>query len=321
MRVEDYLTYLLVEPSGSSCVKIGETLDISHDKVTRFLLSGNFSGKDLYEKALVNLNAYGGTLSIDDTVLDKPYTDINANDLIGFYWSGKHHKPVKGINLITLFYTDENGISLPVNFRIYKKSEEKTKNKYFREMVSEVLDWGLKPSLATGDSWYASVENLKFLRKQELSFLFGLESDRIISVKKGVYHQVREVEIPDHGLYTHLKQFDFVKIFQTVDKKGSVRYYVYYHPERTLGMVRSDFEKGHKEHWKIEVFHRICKQVCNLEKFFVRKESSVRAHIFCSLRAFIKLTAWNKDKIVDSFYSLQRELFLNIKKQFIYNFS
>jgi hypothetical protein len=321
MKIEEYITYLLSEPKGSSCVKIGEVLDISHDQVNRFLLSSNFQGRDLYDKASIHLNLFGGTLSIDDTVLDKPYTDLNSNDLVRYFYSGKHHKTVKGINLITLYYTDSNGLSLPVNFRLYLKEEGKTKNHYFRDMVSEVLNWGLQPSLATGDSWYASIENLKFLRKQGLSFLFGLESDRIISPEKGVYLTVSQAEIPENGLYTHLKQFDFVKIFRTADKEGSVRYYIYYHPERTLGIMKTDFAKAHSEHWKIEVFHRICKQVCNLEKFFVRKQQSVRSHIFCALRAFIRLSAWVKDNLVNSFYSVHKQIFIRAQRQFIYDFS
>jgi hypothetical protein len=329
MKVEEYITYLLSEPKSSSCVKIGEVLDISHDKVTRFLLNGNFTGKDLFEKASEHLTLFGGTLSIDDTVLDKPYTDINSNNLISFFYSGKHHKPVKGINLITLYYTDTKGMSLPVNFRIYLKEDGKTKNEYFRDMVSEVLKLGLKPELTTGDSWYASIENLKFLRKQGLSFLFGIGKDRIISSQKGVYQQVYQTEIPENGLYTHLKQFDYVKIFQmvtehsrsTVDKDLDVRYYVYYHPQRTLGIIKSDFEKAHKEHWKIEIFHRICKQVCNLENFFVRKERSVKTHIFCALRAFIRLSAFVKDNIFTSHYSIQRYIFIKAQKQFILKYA
>jgi hypothetical protein len=42
---------------------------------------------------------------------------------------------VKGINLITLYYTDVHGHHLPVNFRVYGKSEGKTKNDYFLDMV------------------------------------------------------------------------------------------------------------------------------------------------------------------------------------------
>lgn len=321
MKVEEYITYLLSEPKSSSCVKIGEVLEISHDKVNRFLLNSQFTGKDLFEKASVHLTLLGGTVSIDDTVLDKPYTDINSNNLISFFYSGKHHKTVKGINLITLYYTDNNGVSLPVNFRLYLKEDGKTKNEYFREMVSEVLKWGLKPTLATGDSWYASIENLKFLRKQELSFLFGIGKDRIISSEKGIYQQVNQVEIPDNGLYTHLKQFDYVKIFQTVDKDSDVRYYVYYNPERTLGIIKADFEKAHAQHWKIEIFHRICKQVCNLENFFVRKESSVRTHIFCALRAFIRISAFINDNIFKSHYSVQRHLFIQAQRRFIHQYT
>ena len=48
----------------------------------------------------------GGTLSIDDSVIDKPYRDPSKTDLIGDFWSGKHKRVVKGINLITLYHTD-----------------------------------------------------------------------------------------------------------------------------------------------------------------------------------------------------------------------
>lgn len=321
MKAEKYITYLLSEAENSSCIKGGKVLTISHDKINRFLLSGNFTGKDLFDKSIVHLDLVGGTLSVDDSVLDKPYSDISKNDLVGYFYSGKHHKAVKGVNLITLLYTDSKDISLPVNFRIYDKKECKTKNEYFRDMVNEVLKWGLKPNIVTGDAWYSSIANFKFLRKNELSFLFGIEKDRIISSKKGFYESVSQVEIPNDGLYTHLKEFDFVKIFKTVDKENNVRYYVYYTMENILGIIRKDFEKSHYEHWKIETFHRISKQSCNMEDFFVRNESSVRTHIFCSLRAFIRLSAWVKDHLFETFYSVHRQIFLNAQRDFIRDFA
>jgi len=69
----------------------------------------------------------GGTLSVDDSVIDKPYRDPKKTDLVSYFWSGKHKKSVKGINLISLYYTDILGNSYPVNFRIYDKKEEKKK--------------------------------------------------------------------------------------------------------------------------------------------------------------------------------------------------
>lgn len=322
MTVEQYMSYLLSSPSGSSCVQAAEVLEVSHDEVNRFLLQGNYTGKDLYEKAIVHLVAAGGTLSGDDSVLDKPYSGLQTG-LITYLYSGKHHRTVKGIGLITLLYTDLKGVSLPVNFRVYDKQAGKTKNDYFQEMIKEVLLWGLRPAIVTADSWYASTANFKFLKNQELSFLFAIEKNRIISSEPGQYQQVCTASIAQEGLYTHLKDFDFVKVFQTVDKDNDVRYYVYFHPDehKRRSFTRAQFEKAHREHWQIEVFHRTCKQVCNIEHFFVRTSSSIKTHLFAALRAFIRLTAMVKDQFLDSFYALHRQLFLQAQREFILNFA
>lgn len=81
----------------------------------------------------------GGTLSVDDTVLDKPYysNPLKAK-LIDYFWFGKPKRAVKGLNLITLYYTDINQVCVPVNYRIVYKYSGKTKNDYFRDMLAEV---------------------------------------------------------------------------------------------------------------------------------------------------------------------------------------
>jgi hypothetical protein len=111
-----------------------------------------------------------------------------------------HNLLRQGLNLITLSYTDLAGHSYPVNFRIYDKREGKTKNDYFREMVLEVQQWGLKPAWVTGDSWYSSLENLKFLRNEKVSFLFAIADNRKVSLERGKFVQVKHLEIPESGL-------------------------------------------------------------------------------------------------------------------------
>ena len=59
---------------------------------------------------------------------------------------------VKGLSLVTLYYTDPQGRSLPVNYRVYDKADHKTKNDYFQDMLADVLPWGLRPAFTTGDS-------------------------------------------------------------------------------------------------------------------------------------------------------------------------
>lgn len=95
-------------------------MSISHDSVNRFLRREAYTGQDLFNEAKLILNLKGGALSLDDSVLDKPYSQTMA--LVGYFRSGKHHRTVKGINLITLYYTDSHGRHQPVNFRVYDKA-------------------------------------------------------------------------------------------------------------------------------------------------------------------------------------------------------
>lgn len=149
--------YLLAEPKYIGCTRLAEILeDLSHDSVNRFLLRERYEPKDLFDEVKPYVQLVGGTLSCDDTVVDKPYSDPKLTKLVGYFWSGKHHRIVKGLPLISLYYTEPNGKSVPVNYRIYDREEGKTKNDYFREMITEVLAWGLTPLMVTEDAWYSS---------------------------------------------------------------------------------------------------------------------------------------------------------------------
>src|SRR5437588_470567 len=130
--------------------------------------------------------------------------------ILGYFWGGKHGRAVKGVCLVTRLYTDGQGVCLPVNFRLVDKAEGKTKNELFREMVSEVLGWGLRPTVVSADGWYSRLENLKFLRKEGLSFLIGLEKNRIVSEREHEYVPVEGLELAASGKVVHLRRFGFV---------------------------------------------------------------------------------------------------------------
>ena len=95
-----------MSPESSTCTRLAEVTDISHDSVNRFLQRENYQPKDMFDEAAQSLCLVGGTLSVDDTVLDKPYS--NSVALVGHFKSGKHHRLVKGINLVTLYHTDDS---------------------------------------------------------------------------------------------------------------------------------------------------------------------------------------------------------------------
>lgn len=130
-------------------------------------------------------------LSVDDSVLDKPYSDPSVAAFIDWFWSGKHKRTVKGINLVSLFYTDIHGLSVPVN----------------------------------------------------------------------------------------------------------------------LDLIDS--------HWGIERFHRAIKQVCNIEHFQVRTENPIRNHIFCAIKAFVRLEFMRLNKQISHWYEVMRDLYVKVIRDYI----
>lgn len=318
--LEHYTLFLLSEPKHGGCCRLAEILEnVSHDSVNRFLLRERYEPKDLFDTVKEMLNLVGGILSVDDTVVEKLYSDPKKAELIGYFWSGKHHKAIKGINLITLYYRDVYGHSVPINYRIYDKKEGKTKNDYFQEMLTEVMNWGVKPRIVTGDSWYSGVENLKFLRNQKLGFLFGIEKNRKVSNEPRKYCQVSSLPIPNEGLRTHLREFGFIRLFRKDFKKEDSRHYIFYLPdEEALNQItRNEFITIHDTHWGIESFHRAIKQLCGICRFRVRDSQAIKTHIFCSLQAFVRLEKMRSENIISNWYEVQRNLFTLVVRDYI----
>ena len=63
--------------------------------MNRFLLRERYEPRDFFEE--IKVQFIGGTLSVDDTILDKPYSDPTKAELVCYFWSGKHHRVVEGI--------------------------------------------------------------------------------------------------------------------------------------------------------------------------------------------------------------------------------
>lgn len=294
--LELYTGMLISEPASPTCTTLADTIGISHDNVNRFLEREQFEPKDLYNEAMHQLDKDGGIISVDDTVIDKPYS--HHMDLVDYFWSGKHHKAVKGLNLNTLYYTDSQGHSLPINYRLYDHSDNKTKNDYFLDMLSEIMDWGLLPSYVTGDSWYSSIHNLKTIRNHGLGFMFAIKSNRIVSASKGTWTQVQNLTNSQLDRQVWLKDFGFVNVFRT-HLKDEVRHYILFKPKQpeqpedtnSVASIRhAKFVYLHNAHWQIEQYHRALKQLCSIQKYQVRRKRLILNHVFASIMGFVHLS-------------------------------
>lgn len=102
--------------------------------------------------------------------------------------------------------------------------------------------------------------------------------------------QVQKLEVPDEGLLVWLRDFGQVKLFRT-RLKDPLRHYVTFLPKADdyADFKQADFQTLHDQHWEIEQYHRLSKQVCNIERFQVRGKVQILNHIFASLCGFVYL--------------------------------
>jgi Transposase DDE domain len=343
-NIQIYTNFLIACPYRAECTKLANVvLGVSHDSVNRFLNNNCFEPKQIFKeaKSIVGFNPIGGYLSVDDTILDKPYSLYENCQLLGSYYSGKHKRPVKGICLVTLFYTDLSGRTSPVNFRIFVKSE-KSKNQHYRDMVKEVIEWGIRPKFMTADCFYATKENLCKWRGQGYCLCVNVASNNIIEYgqfsEEGKFldegesnnkqynklHaqqcKVKDLNYPKDGLIVHYPGAGLVKIFRMTPRLGKSYLYSLVKLESIEEMekfTKADFKKLNAKHWNIELYHRTLKSFCAIEKFMVRSVKAITNHIFCSLRGFVILTYNRLKKVLKSVGDLRMRLYNRVCESFI----
>ena len=284
----DYINFLIAASTVYSCTEAARCYSSlvnapSHDCFTRLLQNQSSDTESLWNEVRKFVTPKEGYMIVDDTVLDKPYSEKMG--FVRYQWSGKHHRTVKGIGLVTLVWTDGTTV-IPLDFRIYNIDEDdKTKNDHFLDMLNKAEERGFNPQFVLFDTWYASVKNLKAIRKKEWHFLTRLKTNRLVNPDNKGNVPLETVDIPPEGRVVHLKAYGFVKVFRIVSKDGDTQHWV----TDMQDMDESKREDLAKKSWKIEEYHRGIKQFCGVEKCQARKEESQRAHIMFSLRAFLRL--------------------------------
>lgn len=286
---EDYINFIIATPRDVTATEAGRVQPESrnapaHDAFTRLLQRLEPDAETLGTEARTQIDLSSGILVLDDSTLEKPYSEFNA--LVYRHWSGKQKEVVAGINLITLLWTDGERC-VPVDYRLFNKDRDgKTKNDHFAEMLLAAFERGLQPALVCFDSWYGSVENLKLVRSLGWHFLTRLKANRQIRVSGGKLQVVAEAGLAGgDGTIGWLKGFGEIKIFRVRATDGTSEYWA----TSLEKMSESERENFSKSAWRIEMYHRALKQQCLIERSQCRRLRPVSNHIGLCIRAFVRL--------------------------------
>lgn len=284
----DYIHFLIAAQKVFSSVEASKTHPVTenvpaHDAYSRLLQRLPPDSQALWQEVQGCIEPKGGVLIIDDSTLDKPYASKMA--LVTRHWSGKHGRVVQGINLISLVYA-HRGSCLPCDCRLYNKAQDGlSKNDHFQQMIKTAKGRGFDPELVAFDSWYASLNNLKLVRRQEWDWLTQLPSNRQVSIDRSGNRAIREMLIPAEGRTVHLKGYGWIKVFKTIGTNGDFEYWA----TSKLDMSLQEAAFNALDAWQVEVYHRGLKQCTGIERAQYRLEVSQRNHIGLAIRAFVRL--------------------------------
>lgn len=286
-----FIDFLIATPSQATAMEAQRTQPdganpAAHDAYTRLLYRLEPDSDALWVEVQPEVRRTAGVLVLDDTVLDKPYA--RKMDLVHHMWSGKHHRVVKGIDLLTLLWTDGDR-HLPCDYRLYDKPHDgQTKNDHFGDLLRVAKERGFVPGCVLFDGWYSSLDNLRRLRALGWPWLTRLKANRRVNPDRTGLRAVSECAIAATGTVVHLEGYGFIKVFCIVAKDGTTEHWA------TSNLQMDELERLRlaDTSWRIEEYHRGLKQVTNVERCQCRKAVAQRSHIGLALRAFVVVEKW-----------------------------
>jgi len=336
-----YTDYLMASFNLATATGMSATLEgaLSHDQISRFLGAGLAGQKDYWKcvKSLVRrIETDDGIIKIDDTILEKPYSE--ENDII--CWHHDHSKKgrdksVKGIQIVNFLYENRvhsNTISIPIAFELIKKTEQyfdKKANKLKRrspvskhEMVQQRLRIlqqlnKVKFKYLLWDTWFSSAKNFKFVHHElKKYFVAALKSNRTVALSwedklQGKFQKVSELDLQEHHTKrVWLKGLDFPvlltkQVFLNKDGSRGELYVV----TNDLELIAEAISIIYQSRWNVEELHKSLKQNVGLEKSPTKNEVTQSNHIFATMIAWTKLEMLSKLKHTNHF-ALKSQLYL-----------
>ena len=332
-----YSDYLLSSFAATTATGMSALLDntISHDQVSRMLNGRKREPKEWWQmvkSAVRTMQGEEGVITIDDSIVEKPYTD--ENELICWHYDHAQGRMVKGINFITALYT-VGEVSLPVTYRLVSKTESYldkqgkmkrrsavTKNEHYRAMLQNCVRNRIPFRYVLNDIWFAAAENMSYLKlKLDKEFIMALKTNRKVALCQqdklhGRYHRLNQLDLPENTvtvIYLEQVSFPLYLLRQTctnADGSTAVRYLVTSDSALTADQLITIYQKR----WKVEEYHRSLKQNASLAKSPTRTPTTQTNHFVAALCTFTKLELL-KVRTNKNHYALKTHLYLSALQQ------
>lgn len=302
----EYIDFLAATPKAATATEAARVQPDrpdapAHDAFTRLLNRLEPDPQALWDETRPLIRPDGGILVLDDSVLDKPFA--RHIGLVGRFWSGRHKRVVRGIDLVSLVCTDGDAV-YPLDYRLVDPARPgTTKNDLFRELVRAAKARGLSPRCVCFDAWYSGKDNLKAVRDCGWTFLTQVRCNRRVNPDSTGNRPIRDCEIAATGTVVHVEGFGLVKAFRIATPDGGTEHWI----TNDLDMDEVTRLMYAERAWAIEEYHRGLKQNCGVDRCQTRMSNAQRNHIGFAIRAFVRLE-WHRFTTGVSWFAAKLQL-------------
>ncbi len=289
-----YCQYLMESFQNYTCTNLSDCVELSHDKITRYL--GNYppDEKNLYEKLypIPCSLPKDGYLIFDDTVLDKRYSNQIA--MVRRQYSGNVGGIVQGIGVVVmLYYVPLEDKFYLLGYRIFDPAlDSKSKVDHVMDLLTDAETHCVPYQGVLMDTWYAIARLFQKIHHLGKYFYCPIKTNRLVKESTDrTYFSVSELQWNTHQLKygKSIKVKDLgldVKLFKVAVSTDRTDYVLTNDLRpHTVGFIA----KMQKMRWNIESFNREVKQLTGIDKCQCRKANAQRNHIFCTMLVWNKL--------------------------------
>lgn len=288
-----YLMGLLYRNTRTSCVSLALLCaDISHDTLRRVLYQKVPWSRRLWDFCAQGLVQNGGYLVIDDTSWRR-FTRVA--DAVSWVWSSSVGKPVWGMQVVLLLWTDGKW-KVPLGIRLWRKGGP-SKIELAIGLLSQAQRWGLQPAYILFDSWYAAAQILNLLDRWGWKYVARLKSNRKLdkqAVRTKWSHRYGHAQGKLHGV-----------AHSVLVVKDGHRYW----GTNDLTLTPRVVKEHYAQRQQIEEAFRLLKQEFGWGSCSCQKQQAQWAHLHLGLYALL-LTQQRALARGQTIYAFRRSLFI-----------
>jgi hypothetical protein len=317
-KVELYAKALVDTTERKTCIEMGKSQNVTHDRMYRALSHGeetiNYVKAALFQDVLERAKRNpDGKFALDDGSIMKQY----AKEIEGLspIRDGATGRIAYGLATVVLGWSDSEGF-IPFDHEFWFPRElvqdaYRSKQQIAQQLILRYKD-AIKPHGIVMDGLYAQLNIIKLLNEQGITFEMKMHANRVIEfqgLKRQVQHHPQLLLMRNSRGKTISALWQGISLFVTVEKMknrdGSIAY-------RYLMSNQDCLSRQHISmywlRWPVEKFFRTAKQKLGFTDCQARKIELHNAHIFNVFYAYVKLQTKTTELKLDSIDILIRYL-------------